>query len=1143
MSSSADVRESLVAALEAELVGPFHPEGHAGPTDEVLPLAPSRWYLTGFLAPHGGRETQDPTADDELGAGPEDEDEEPEAPEGEPKVPRHFPASMGMSVLLPPSESSAKVDTLDVTVRFSEYVLEEREVEGKKRKAKVWRRMPRQEKSLTLKVERKAIEDGVMVPDTPGVIVKGKLEVAEAPGLPKGTRALSLFVVNERAIEGKPPFDGQFLFQVELELHYAPGFVARPNRQGEDANDWDDRVADLQFRGRFEHAVGHGVSVLVPPQDGPRVTRVKTTWLPRHEVRRVVTHEEEGIETAMEKLAALSDGAAAKAMLAPIVDRYEAWLATQATIVVDSDKRRDTRDTLVQKAREAKARIAAGLDLLASDPQVFEAFRRMNEAMARSALQRSAKWYSETKRPKWRLFQLAFVLLNLVGVAKDEHEDRKNVELIFFPTGGGKTEAYLGVIAFTLLLRRLRGQTRADQGLGVAVLLRYTLRLLTLDQLGRAATLICALELQRQAAPEVLGDARFAVGLWVGRSATANTLEQVKKAILEYKNSASKNAPSPFPLPNCPWCDTPLTRDSLTLGAGGSSGARGQPSSPQPEGVVVGCADFQCAFSARKNREGLPVLFVDEQIYRELPSFVVATVDKFAMMPWRGETGMLFGRATHRHEHRFYGPMDSKPRAARPLPDGLRPPELIVQDELHLISGPLGTMVGLYETAIEHLCARETESGERIVPKVIASTATVRRAREQIRALFGRQGMSLFPPPGVNDSESFFAKVDPTSPGRLYVGVAAQGRSMKGILLRTYVDLLCAAEKAHAPEPRTSDEAKKARRDAADPYMTVAGYFNSLRELGGMRRLVEDDVRVRCEKIEDKRPVDHEGPHPTLKKRKIQAEPVELTSRESTAKIKDAKDRLGKPHDDKEHVDVLLASNMISVGVDIDRLGLMVVAGQPKTTSEYIQASSRVGRQHPGLVVTCFNIVKPRDRSHYERFVAYHASFYRFVEATSLTPFSGPALERGLAGTLVGMTRLGETGMTPAGAAVLITPNRGLAELAVEALAERAGRQNGLSAAEQTKLVDQVRARGRALLDSWETIAKIAIHDTGNPERSYSRFDKDKSAGKPLLTLVTDEERDELTSDEKRFVAPTSMRDVEESVHLWIERRALGGKG
>ncbi|MBX3246043.1 MAG: DISARM system helicase DrmA [Myxococcales bacterium] len=1128
MPSSADVRDSLVDALEAELVGPFFPPGYEGPTDEVLSLPPSRWYLTGFLAPHGGRETQDPTADDELGAGPEDEDEEPEAPEGEPKVPRHFPASMGMSVLLPPSEVA---DTLEVTVRFSEYVLEEREVEGKKRKARVWRRMPRQEKSLTLRVERSLVEQGVMVPDTPGVFVKGKLELAEAPGLPKGTRGLSLFVVNERVIEGKPPFDGQFLFQVELELHYAPGFVARPNRQGEDASDWDDRVADLQFRGRFEHAVGHGVSVEVPPHAGETVTRVKTKWLPRHEVRRAVTHEEEGIETAMEKLAALSDGAAAKAMLGSIVDRYEAWLVTQATIAVDSDERRQTRDELVKQAREAKARIAAGLDLLASDPQVFEAFRRMNEAMARSALQRSAKWYSETKRPKWRLFQLAFVLLNLVGVANDEHEDRKNVELIFFPTGGGKTEAYLGVIAFTLLLRRLRGQTRPDQGLGVAVLLRYTLRLLTLDQLGRAATLICALELQRQAAPEVLGDARLAVGLWVGRSATANTLEQVKKAILEYKNSASKNAPSPFPLPNCPWCDTPLTRDSLTL----------VPSPSQPEGVVVGCADFQCAFSARKNREGLPVLFVDEQIYRELPSFVVATVDKFAMMPWRGETGMLFGRATHRHEHRFYGPMDSKPRAARPLPDGLRPPELIVQDELHLISGPLGTMVGLYETAIEHLCARETESGERIVPKVIASTATVRRAREQIRALFGRQGVSLFPPPGVNDSESFFAKVDPTSPGRLYVGVAAQGRSMKGILLRTYVDLLCAAEKAHAPEPRTSDDAKKARRDAADPYMTVAGYFNSLRELGGMRRLVEDDVRVRCEKIEDKRPVDHEGPHPTLKKRKIQAEPVELTSRESTAKIKDAKDRLGKPHDDKEHVDVLLASNMISVGVDIDRLGLMVVAGQPKTTSEYIQASSRVGRQHPGLVVTCFNIVKPRDRSHYERFVAYHASFYRFVEATSLTPFSGPALERGLAGTLVGMTRLGVTGMTPAGAVMDIEVNRKLAEVAVEALAERAGRQNGLSAAEHERLVKEVRDRGLALVDAWETVVKVAREESAS-KRSYSRFDKDKSAGKPLLTLVTDEDK-ELTADEKRFVAPTSMRDVEESVHLWIERRALGGKG
>jgi len=339
-----------------------------------------------------------------------------------------------------------------------------------------------------------------------------------------------------------------------------------------------------------------------------------------------------------------------------------------------------------------------------------------------------------------------------------EHTDRKTVELIFFPTGGGKTEAYLGLIAFTLLLRRFRGMERPDQGLGVAVLLRYTLRLLTLDQLGRAATLICALEKIRQEDPKRLGGVRFSVGLWVGKSATANTLAEVGKKIVEYRNATSKALGSPFPLPNCPWCGAELNRDSLVLG----------PTRTKPTGVLVGCTDFNCDFSAGKNPEGLPVLFVDEQVYRELPCFVVATVDKFAMLPWRGETGMLFGRVHGRTGKMFYGPLDGSQKTEQALPEGLRPPELIVQDELHLIAGPLGTMVGLYETAIEALCTRD--GSHPVLPKVIAATATVRRAGRQIQALFGRADTAIFPPPGVSESDSYFAGVDREAPGRLYLG-------------------------------------------------------------------------------------------------------------------------------------------------------------------------------------------------------------------------------------------------------------------------------------------------------------------------------------------------------------------------------------
>jgi hypothetical protein len=1142
MSDLADpvaARAAIVGALKADLVGPFLPDDHLGATDEVLRLPPSRWYLTGFLAPERDRETRDPTAEDEL-AGLEDEPEETAAPEQQPKQPHRYPASMGMSVLLPEGGPSH----VTVTVRFAEYAPEQMEDDG--RKKRVWRRVARTPAPVAVPLD--ALRDGVMVTDTSGVWIVGQVEPAEAPGLPAGARALALFLVNRRTPREKTSEqDAEFLFQVEMEVAYEAGLLARPNRRGEGGDEWDDQVTDLQFRARHEHAVGHGVSVEVPPGQAP-VTRVKTTWLPSYEVRRVEPGAPPAGSTVdMEVLGALESGAEARERLMPIVEAYGEWLKGQLRVEVDSDERRATQVQLIEQAEAVRARIRSGIERLAADPQVFEAFRLTNRAMAESALKRSPERYSETERPTWRLFQLAFVLLNLDGVADPRHPDRESVELIFFPTGGGKTEAYLGVIAFTLLLRRLRGQSRPDKGLGVAVLLRYTLRLLTLDQLGRAATLICALEMLRRAAPDALGQERFAVGLWVGMSATANTLGQLKKQVLDYKNSAAKNASSPFPLAECPWCKTPLGKDSLRL----------VPSANKVEAIVVGCRDFKCDFAARSNPQGLPVLFVDEQIYAELPAFVVATVDKFAMLPWRGETGKLFGRVTGRMDTPdggtgFFGPIDPRPRKASLLPDGLRPPELVVQDELHLISGPLGTMVGLYETAIDFLSTRTEGEGlaQRgakqdshlgafaplrenpwpIRPKVLASTATVRRAREQIQALFARREVTVFPPPGVDDSESWFARVDHESPGRLYVGIAAQGRSMKGILLRAYVTALTAGQKQY----------EERGEKAGDPYMTVAGYFNALRELGGMRRLVEDEVRTRSEQIDQKRPLGHTGPHPWLRARHVQAEPIELTSRETTAKIKESKDRLAKPHSDKEHVDVLLASNMISVGVDIDRLGLMVVAGQPKTTAEYIQASSRVGRQHPGLVLTCFNIAKPRDRSHYERFPAYHESFYRFVEATSLTPFSGRALERGLVGTLFAMTRLSDAVLTPADGAMQIEGHRASADAAIAAIAERAEKHDLMDREETERLVSHLRSRASHLVDLWQKLVREA-RDEGATTRSYSRFDRDRSAGRPLLSLVL-EEVDDRSDAERELVAPTSMRDVEPAVHLWLERRrSLGG--
>jgi hypothetical protein len=1118
------VRDHLIAALQADLIGPF-----AGPTDapEVLQLPPSRWYLTGFLAPEAGRIVDDPTADDELPAGDDDEGDEGSDAEPLPKQRKIFPASIGLSVLIPPGADGPLTTTLTWAEYTEDKVDTDPQLDGPDRKAKtvkVWVRRPCGPALTLVPLDPESLAAGVPVTGAPGIWLIGQIQAADGQGLPSGARALSLFVVNRRAVPEIARAEEHFLFQVALTVEHPAGFLPRPNRTGERSDDFDDRVADLHYRAHTELVVGHGVAAEPDPQ-APQVqgwpTRVRTTWLPQAEVRRVKTHLEPGVETRMDHLAEITDAQGAEHKLGRLVSAYGAWLAAQAQIPLDSEDRRATQSALLRRGEAARARIAGGIALLGSDPELRRAFSLANQAMAMASRQR----FGPDSTPTWHLFQLAFLLQNLAGIADPDDPSREDVELIFFPTGGGKTEAYLGVIAFTLALRRIRGQNRPDAGLGVAVLLRYTLRLLTLDQLGRAAALICALELLRQRSPHELGAERLAIGLWVGRSATANTLADVATKVTDYRNS---RGPSPFPLTKCPWCAREITPDSLTL----------WPKVTKPEEVRVGCINPDCAFSGRHNRDGLPILFVDEQVYRELPAFVIATVDKFAMMPWRGETALLFGRASASEGRRFHGPLGARPpRGATPLPHGLRPPELIVQDELHLISGPLGTMVGLYEAAIEQLCARPGPDGRPIRPKILASTATVRRASKQIQALFGRAATNLFPPPGVDAFESWFATVDPHGSGRRYVGVAAPGRAMKAILLRTYVALLGAA--AHAYDP------KGPPTQAADAYMTLAGYFNSLRELGGMRRLVEDDVRTRAATAEARRPRDHhkKQAHPWVLSRDLR-EPVELTSRVATAGIAAAKSRLESPHASKERVDVLLASNMISVGVDIDRLGLMVVAGQPKTTSEYIQASSRVGRQRqwPGLVVTCFNVHKPRDRSHFERFVAYHDSFYRYVEAQSLTPFSTPALDRGLAGVLTALIRLGEPALTPPEAVMDIARHRAFADAMAAVLAARAGAQPGL-VFDRDAEVQRLQGLAQSLLDAWTQVVTSASQE-GAARRCYSPYDRPRPQGKPLLHTAADRSEDAtaMTPDEARFCAQTSMRDVEASVHLWVERLQLGGR-
>lgn len=1089
-------------ALEVDLIGPYA-------EDEQLDRAPSRFYLTGFLVPREGRgeeaivEPDDDTESEDADGEDEDATADDVRPAGEGSRRRSIlPASMGLSVLLPPGDGGE----VTVVLRCAEYAAFHPDG-AKKTTRPRWRRVAHPPHEVHILLDPVKLERTHRIAELPGITIEATLGVSSSPK--PGTRALSVFVVNERPQGERGRKDAQYLFQVSLEVRYADGFLARPAlRRGRHV---DDKISSLQFRDVCEYAVGHNVSVEVPR--GERATTVRTTWMPRSEVRRVVTSNELDpdepnlrVERGMRALAELTTAAAVRTALGALPEAYGRWITRQQHVKIDSVDR-ETVDILLSNATEAKQRIADGIELLEKSEDARRAFSLANEAMARQARQRL-----ELENPQWHLFQLAFVLLCLPSVHDDQHDHRGTVELIFFPTGGGKTEAYLGVIAFTLVLRRMRGQTEISGGRGVAVILRYTLRLLTLDQLERAATLMCALELLRREHPEKLGGERLSVGLWVGRSATSNTMSEIRTELGEFRKGSGS---SPCPLATCPWCATRLGPSSLTLD-----------DQRKPTAVIIGCENDACQFCPANHPDGIPVVFVDEQIYRELPAFIVGTVDKFAMLPWRAEAGMLFGRVAAFKGRAMIEHGDAPPRGAVRLPYGLPPPELIVQDELHLISGPLGTLVGLYETAIEELSTRTSPGGMISKPKIIASTATVRRAAEQVRALMGRRDVRAFPPQGPDPGETFFARVDNEGAGRLYLGVAATGRAFRAMLARVYQTVMAAAQKHF--------DAAGDRDQAADAYMTLVGYFNALRELGAMRRVVEDEVPQRTAQIDRRGPIG-QGAHPFLAARRVE-QIVELTSRESTAKVKDAKNRLDEPFiNDKRRVDVVLASNMISVGVDIDRLGLMVVAGQPTTSAEYIQATSRVGRkaERPGLVISCYNMRRVRDRSFYERFVSYHESFYGWVEATSVTPFSEPALDRALAAVLFAMIRHGHPDLAPPRGAMKVPEHPEVVARAIRALTERAGRQAG-DAAGAASIVE---ARAKDLADSWNS--RVAEARDGNIARGYSRFDTDKKGlAQPMLLAPMDQALSEL---DRKFAAPTSMRDTEPSVHLWL-RFGLGKK-
>ncbi|TDB86943.1 DNA helicase [Actinomadura sp. KC216] len=926
-------RDELVTRLERDLIGP------TDAFEETITDPPITKYAAGILFPRSQDSVIDANALDE-----EPENRHPsDVPDPAVTMANvRYPSSMGMTF----SVDVKVAESIRVEVEAARYVADAPREGRRSRTSSVtgesWRR-----KSLA--IEPRSIKVSEAGQQRIELADKLVLFVRVRPANSEGVSAVTLALLNRFESSGSGGRDGMAFFQPRITVRSVDGtspFVERPSLGSADTDE-ELNAYRLLYRHAPNFATGHGCAVEWEPVQltvndmatAPSTRWIRTTFVPTYDLRLADSNLEIDVaRLRMHRLATASDAEVIAALRA-LTSGYRAWIKCRSDQVqsIPLDDLRKTAVEHLKRCTEVCERMDAGIELLAdpTDTLPMEAFRLANRAMA---MQRArTDWLGVSDRGNtspdetvatWRPFQIAFMLLSLRGIANRESDDRGIADVLWFPTGGGKTEAYLGLIAFATFLRRFRDPRN---GGGVTVLMRYTLRLLTVQQFERAALLMCCMERLRRKMGGRLGQSEISIGMWVGRGSTPNTLDEAKRSLRKLAKGDVVQEENPVQIRSCCWCGTAIDHHNYKI---------------SDDRLVIACGTAGCDFA-----DGLPVHVVDETIYTARPTLIIATADKFAGFPWKPEIGDLFNH------------FSSEP-----------PPELIIQDELHLISGPLGTLAGLYETAVDLI-------GDR--PKIVASTATIRRAMDQGLALFDRR-VEQFPPPGLDARDSYFAVETPPSrkASRLYVGLMAPATSQTSLMVRTYAALL------HNAQAIEGDD------EVRDTYWTLLGYFNSLRLLGGAKLQVQDDVNDRLDLLSES----------LGQKRRDIGRDIELTSREPSSAIPGHLQDMATPYPDA--LGVILATNMISVGVDVDRLGLMVVMGQPQSTSEYIQATSRVGRKWPGLVVTLFNGARSRDRSHYENFTSYHSALYRQVEATSVTPFSARARDRGLHAAIVGLARL-----------------------------------------------------------------------------------------------------------------------------------------
>jgi hypothetical protein len=861
----------------------------------------------------------------------------------------------------------------------------------------------------------------------------------------------------------------RMLFQVSLQVKPGDGekFLEYDSSR---AFDFDRESAELRlrYRNRKVFAVGHGMAADWELGEQGQCENVFLSPVPAFVVPAVeVTGFREGtIEYRALSLQALSridsDAEVVLETLDAFVSSFSKWVSEQEQRVSSFGNQVEIAGGITMRSRNAVKRMTASVESLRApgNGNLRKAFALAMAAMRLQMRQAAVNRGETPGEPSWRPFQLGFLLVSLASTVDETHPERDLVDLIWFPTGGGKTEAYLGLAAIEIFRRRI--ELRAAGG-GTAVITRYTLRLLTAQQFQRTAALICAMEILRLTDERAKGHARFSIGLWIGNEATPGTLAEAKNALERLHKAARPEEANGFQVESCPWCSSPLvpekrTDDKTKYGfrfAGND--------------FVIHCTTAGCQFS-----QELPLNVIDNVLYADPPTILLATVDKFARLQFKPEAGRLLG-----------------------LDTPYKQPSMIIQDELHLLSGPLGTTVAVFDAVIQLLLSKYGAG-----PKIIASTATIRASDEQIRGLYGRT-VALYPPAGLDDDRTFFSRPVESGEGRLYIGFMPQSVSQASALVAAAAPLL---------ELPTVMEEAGTSNGSGDSYWTTVMYHNSLRELGRSGTLVVDDVNGRLETRSERLGMPLRG----VRSDRI----IELTSRKGPEELpKDLRLMNVSIDNSDAAVDVVLSSNMLSVGIDIQRLALMLMVGQPKTTAEYIQATSRVGRGRVrGIVMTLFRSNRARDRSHFETFRSYHEALYRSVEPTSVTPWSLSSRDRSLGGALVALLRQSFQSLASNDAAGQMNLEEERLNLAVNAaVTQLLGYVARSEKAEQAETEEQL----LFLLREWDHRAKLA-----RQEGVSFPYEGNKVTESALL---------------KRFGAPgegwlvtDSMRSVEENVAVEV---------